>query len=91
MPPRHGAPSGCTWRGDGLQIRRVAKNISNGNCGRPKMGDLYIWRFLQGEKKGSYEIYHTFQLFVEAVLHIISFIFCWSMNVQNNDMAPTTS
>jgi hypothetical protein len=33
-------------------------------------------------------IKHTFQFLVEAVLHIISFIFCWSMNVQNNDMTP---
>jgi hypothetical protein len=33
-------------------------------------------------------IKHTFQFLVEAVLHIISFIFSWSMNVQNNYMTP---
>jgi hypothetical protein len=26
-----------------------------------------------------------FQFLIEAVLHIISFIPCWSMNIQNND------
>jgi hypothetical protein len=31
-------------------------------------------------------IKHRFQFLIEAVLHIISFIFCRSMNVQNNDM-----
>jgi hypothetical protein len=30
-------------------------------------------------------IEYTFQFLVEAVLHI-SFIFCWGMNVQNNDI-----
>jgi hypothetical protein len=34
---------------------------------------------------------NMFQLLIEVVLHIISFIFCWSMNVQNNDMTPATS
>jgi hypothetical protein len=33
-------------------------------------------------------IKHTFQFLVEDVFHFISFIFCWSMNVQNNDMRP---
>jgi hypothetical protein len=28
----------------------------------------------------------TFHFLVEAVLHIISIILCWGMNVQNNDM-----
>jgi hypothetical protein len=32
-----------------------------------------------------------FQFFIQAVHHIISFILCWSMNVQNNDMTPVTS
>jgi hypothetical protein len=36
-------------------------------------------------------IEHTFQFLVEAVLYIISFILCCSMNVQNNDMTPATS
>jgi hypothetical protein len=36
-------------------------------------------------------IRHTFQVLIEAVLHIISFILCWGMNVQNNDLTPTTS
>jgi hypothetical protein len=36
-------------------------------------------------------IKHMFQCLVEAVLDIISFIFCWSMNVQNNDMTSATS
>jgi hypothetical protein len=30
-------------------------------------------------------IKHTFQFLVEAVLRIISVIFCWSMNIQNNN------
>jgi hypothetical protein len=33
-------------------------------------------------------IKHTFHFLIEAVLHIISFILCWDMNVQNNDMTP---
>jgi hypothetical protein len=33
-------------------------------------------------------IKHTFHYLVEAVLRIISFTFCWSMDVQNNDMTP---
>jgi hypothetical protein len=36
-------------------------------------------------------IEHTTQFLAEAVLHIITVIFCWGMNVQNNDMAPATS
>jgi hypothetical protein len=28
---------------------------------------------------------------MEAVLHIISFVMCWSMNIQNNGMKPVTS
>jgi hypothetical protein len=36
-------------------------------------------------------IKHTFQLLVEAALHIISFIFCLGMNFQNNDMTPAAS
>jgi hypothetical protein len=34
---------------------------------------------------------YTFQFLVEAVFHIISFILCWGMNVQNNDMSPMKS
>jgi hypothetical protein len=41
---------------------------------------MVFWEFIK----------HTFQYLIEAVLHIISFIFCWSMNVQNNDMTPLT-
>jgi hypothetical protein len=36
-------------------------------------------------------IKHTFQLLVEADLHSINFMFCWSMNVQNNDITPATA
>jgi hypothetical protein len=36
-------------------------------------------------------IKHTFQFIIEAVLRIINSIFCWGMNVQNNDMTPATS
>jgi hypothetical protein len=36
-------------------------------------------------------IKQSFQFFVEAVLHSISFIFCWSMNVQNNYMTPANA
>jgi hypothetical protein len=36
-------------------------------------------------------IEHPFQFLIEAVLHIIIFILCWGMNVQNNDMTPATS
>jgi hypothetical protein len=35
-------------------------------------------------------IEHTIQSLVEAILHIINFIFCWSKNVQNNAMTPAT-
>jgi hypothetical protein len=34
---------------------------------------------------------NTFQFFVEAAHHVIDFILCWSMNVQNNDIKPATS
>jgi hypothetical protein len=33
---------------------------------------------------------YTFQFLIEAVFHIISFILCWGMNIQNN-MKPVTS
>jgi hypothetical protein len=36
-------------------------------------------------------IKHTFQFLIEAVLHIIRFIFCWSMIVQNIDITPATA
>jgi hypothetical protein len=41
-----------------------------------------------GYRTSQYQTYirqnkHTFQFFVESVLHIISFIFCLNMNVQN--------
>jgi hypothetical protein len=36
-------------------------------------------------------IKHTFQFIVEIVLHIINFIFCRGMNIQNNDTTPATS
>jgi hypothetical protein len=36
-------------------------------------------------------IEHTFQFLIEAILHIINFIFCWGMNVQSNDMTKVTS
>jgi hypothetical protein len=29
-------------------------------------------------------IEYTFQFLVEAVLHIITFILCWDVNIQNN-------
>jgi hypothetical protein len=31
---------------------------------------------------------YAFHFLIEAVLHIINFIPCWDMNVQNNDMKP---
>jgi hypothetical protein len=34
---------------------------------------------------------YTLQLLVEAVLHIVGFIFRCSMNVENNDMTSATS
>jgi hypothetical protein len=34
---------------------------------------------------------HTFQFFIEAVLHIISFILYWGMNVLNNDTKNTSN
>jgi hypothetical protein len=34
---------------------------------------------------------NTFQFVAESVLDNISFIFCWSMNVQNNDTTPAIS
>jgi hypothetical protein len=34
---------------------------------------------------------HTFQFLIEAAPHLINFIFCWDMNVQNNDMTAVTS
>jgi hypothetical protein len=36
------------------------------------------------------EFIQQFQLLIEAVLHIINFIFRWDMNIQNN-MPPATS
>jgi hypothetical protein len=33
---------------------------------------------------------YTFQFFKEAVFHIINFILCWGMNIQNNNMKPVT-
>jgi hypothetical protein len=32
-----------------------------------------------------------FQVLIEAVFHIINFILCWGMNIQNNNMKPVTS
>jgi hypothetical protein len=31
-------------------------------------------------------IEHTSQFIIESVLHVINFILCWSMNIQNNDI-----
>jgi hypothetical protein len=45
---------------------------------------IFIWHFGEFVK-------HTFQFLVEAVLRIISFILCWGMNVQSNDMTLATS
>jgi hypothetical protein len=42
---------------------------------------MVFWEFIK----------HTFQFLVEAVLHIISFIFCWTMSIQNYDITPATS
>jgi hypothetical protein len=36
-------------------------------------------------------IEHTFYFLVEAVLQNVTFILCWGMNVQNNDIRPATS
>jgi hypothetical protein len=36
-------------------------------------------------------INHKFQFLVEDYFDIVSFILCWGMNVQNNDMKPATS
>jgi hypothetical protein len=36
-------------------------------------------------------IEHTVEFYIETVFHIITFILCWSMNVQNNDMTAATS
>jgi hypothetical protein len=33
-------------------------------------------------------IEHMFQFLIEAVLHIINFMLCLGMNIQNNDMTP---
>jgi hypothetical protein len=33
---------------------------------------------------------YTFQLLAEAVLHIINFILCWDINIQNYDITPTS-
>jgi hypothetical protein len=37
------------------------------------------------------KIFMLYREFIETSLYIISFIFCWSMNVQNNGMTPATS
>jgi hypothetical protein len=34
---------------------------------------------------------YTFQFLMEAIFHIISFILCWGMNIQNNNMKLVTS
>jgi hypothetical protein len=34
---------------------------------------------------------YTFKFFIEAALHIISFIFCWGMNIQNSDITPAVA
>jgi hypothetical protein len=34
---------------------------------------------------------HVFQFLIADVLHIISFIFCWGMNIQNNDITSASS
>jgi hypothetical protein len=44
---------------------------------------MFIWNL------GNIE--HTFQFPVEVVLHIISFILCCGMNVQNNNITPATN
>jgi hypothetical protein len=31
---------------------------------------------------------YTFQFFIEDALHLISFILCWVMNIQNNIITP---
>jgi hypothetical protein len=36
-------------------------------------------------------IKHTFQFLIEVALHIVSFVLCCSMNIQNYDMKPATS
>jgi hypothetical protein len=36
-------------------------------------------------------IEHTVTLLLEAVLHIMTFILCWGMNIHNNDVTPATS
>jgi hypothetical protein len=36
-------------------------------------------------------IEYSLQFLIEAVFHIISFILCWGMNIQNNDMKPATA
>jgi hypothetical protein len=36
-------------------------------------------------------IEYTFQFLTEAIFHIISFILCSGMNIQNNNMKPATS
>jgi hypothetical protein len=34
---------------------------------------------------------HRFQFLIEIVFHIISFILCWGMDVQDDDMTLVTS
>jgi hypothetical protein len=42
---------------------------------------MCIWYFIE----------YAFQFLVDADFHIIKFIFCWDMNVQNNEITLMTS